>query len=101
MIMKSELETRMLEKAKAAGLPADAATMATCKKMLGIALESIQEAVVNDGGVRITGFGTFGVSRHQERTGRNMQTGEPVTIPAHSTVSFKPGMTFKRAVRDA
>lgn len=40
--------------------------------------------------VRIAGFGTFKVTRREERTGRNPQTGEPMKIAARDVVTFKP-----------
>ena len=34
-----------------------------------------------------------------ERTARNLQTGEMMTVPAHKKVSFKPSKTLKEAVK--
>ena len=59
--------------------------------------ETIGEALANGEEVRIAGFGSFG---HQEpagpyRTGRNPRTGEPVSISASKSPSFKAGTTLK------
>jgi len=34
-----------------------------------------------------------------ERTARNLQTGETMTVPAHKKVSFKPSKALKEAVK--
>lgn len=34
-----------------------------------------------------------------ERTARNLQTGEMMTVPAHKKVSFKPSKALKEAVK--
>ena len=36
------------------------------------------------------GFGTFSKRRRGERTVRNPQTGDPIVIPAQSTITFSP-----------
>jgi DNA-binding protein HU-beta len=48
--------------------------------------------------VRLVGFGTFKVSQRAATEGRNMKTGEPITIPARNTPKFKPGKQLKDAV---
>jgi DNA-binding protein HU-beta len=41
------------------------------------------------------GFGTFTKKKRGPRPGRNPQTGEPITIPATTTVAFQPGSELK------
>jgi DNA-binding protein HU-beta len=41
------------------------------------------------------GFGTFTKRRRNERVGRNPQNGEPITIPAQTTVVFAPGQELR------
>jgi DNA-binding protein HU-beta len=41
------------------------------------------------------GFGTFAKRRKSQRTVRNPQTGEPIVIPPHATVTFTPGQDLK------
>ena len=41
------------------------------------------------------GFGTFTKKRREARPGRHPQTGEPIVIPANSTVVFQPGSELK------
>jgi len=51
------------------------------------------------GRLALPGLGIFSVSERPERTGRNPQTGEPLTIAASKAVKFKPGKALKEAVR--
>jgi len=48
--------------------------------------------------IALIGFGTFAVKDRAERTGRNPQTGEEITIAATKVPSFKPGKGLKDAV---
>lgn len=50
------------------------------------------------GEVVIVGFGTFSITERAERTGRNLQTGEQITIAATRVAKFKAGKTLKEAV---
>jgi len=47
----------------------------------------------------LVGFGTFNVARRRARTGRNPQTGTPITIPARRVVRFTAGKSLKSDVR--
>ncbi len=44
------------------------------------------------------GFGTFTKKRRGSRSGRNPQTGQPITIPAKTTLGFQPGSELKAAL---
>ena len=48
--------------------------------------------------VRISGFGTFGISERSERQGRNPQTGEAITIAASKGAKFTPDKAIKTAL---
>ena len=67
----------------------------------GKALEALVGAITDTlkqgDEVRISGFGTFGVSERGERQGRNPQTGAPITIAASKAAKFTAG----KAVKDA
>ena len=57
----------------------------------GKALEALVGAITDTlkqgDEVRISGFGTFGVSERGERQGRNPQTGEAITTPSTSAMT--------------
>ena len=59
---------------------------------------AIGEALANGEDVRIAGFGTFGTRSRPARTGRNPRTGEPVSISASTSPTFKAGKTLKDTV---
>jgi DNA-binding protein HU-beta len=59
---------------------------------------TITEALRQGDEVRISGFGTFGVSERGERQGRNPQTGEAITIGASKSAKFTAGKAVKEAL---
>ncbi len=58
-------------------------------KMLDSLLELIKQSLENGEDVLISGFGKFSVKEKRERTGRNPQSGELITLPARRVVTFK------------
>ncbi len=73
------------------------------KSRAGKALESVlaHMAKAMERGERVTlsGFGSFRVVERAEQKGRNPQTGQAMTIPAHNVVKFRPGKTLSTKVR--
>jgi DNA-binding protein HU-beta len=67
-------------------------------KVLNAFIDVVTEGMSRGEEVRLVGFGTFKVSRRAATEGRNMKTGEPITIPARNTPKFKPGKQLKDAV---
>jgi len=68
-------------------------------KFLSAYIETLTEAMQNEDKVTLVGFGTFEVRERAAREGRNLQTGEPMHIPATKYPAFKAGKTFKEAVK--
>ncbi len=58
----------------------------------------VTEELKNGGKIALVGFGTFEVSERAEREGRNLQTGEKITIAASKAPKFKAGKALKDAV---
>ncbi len=50
----------------------------------------IQQGLLKDNLVTLAGFGIFKLHNVPERSGRNIQNGQPIIIPAHRKVLFKP-----------
>ena len=48
--------------------------------------------------IQLVGFGTFEVSERAAREGRNLQTGEAMTIAASKTPKFKAGKALKDSI---
>jgi DNA-binding protein HU-beta len=61
-------------------------------------ISSVSEELKTGGSVALIGFGSFEVKQRSERSGRNPQTGEPITIAAAQVPSFKAGKALKEAV---
>jgi len=72
-------------------------TKADAGKAVEALVGTITDAIKRGEEVRITGFGTFGISERGERQGRNPQTGEAITIAASKAARFTAG----KAVKDA
>ena len=87
---KQDLVSKMAEDA---GISKKAAEDA-----LGSFISTVKGALAKGDGISLIGFGTFGVSKRNARTGRNPQTGQEITIPATNVPSFKPGKGLKDAV---
>ena len=66
--------------------------------VLNAITSTIIEAVSKGDAVQLIGFGTFDVAERGERTGRNPQTGEEMTIKASKSPKFKAGKAFKDSV---
>jgi len=66
-------------------------TKADAKKALDAFVESTTDALKNGDRVALIGFGSFSVATRSARTGRNPQSGSPISIPARKVVKFKPG----------
>lgn len=59
---------------------------------------TVTDALKDGDSVQLVGFGNFDVKERAERPGRNPATGEPLTIPASKSPTFKAGKPFKDAV---
>ena len=74
-------------------------TKADAKKALDAFMEATTDSLKKGDRVGLVGFGSFSVSKRDARTGRNPQTGKPMTINAKKVVKFKPGSELDNAVQ--
>ncbi|MEE3896921.1 HU family DNA-binding protein [Priestia megaterium] len=74
-------------------------TKQEAKKAVDALFETISTTLAEGEKVQLVGFGTFEVRERAERTGRNPQTGEEMTIPATKVPGFKVGKELKEAVK--
>lgn len=65
------------------------ATRHEASQYLDAVLEGITEGLVEDGRVKISGFGGFTRRHRPERDGTKPTTGEPIRIAASETCGFK------------
>lgn len=73
-------------------------TQKSAALILDAFMDAVREAVTRGETVRISGFGTFAVKERAARQGRDIKTGEPITVPARKAVVFRAGEELKRAV---
>jgi DNA-binding protein HU-beta len=72
-------------------------TKREASKVFDASLEIIEEEVRAGNDIVIPGFGSIKVQSVKARVGRNIKTGEELTIPAHRRVKFTPGKILKTA----
>lgn len=71
---------------------------ATAARALDAFIDSVTGALKTGDAVTLVGFGTFDVKDRAARTGRNPQTGNPISIAAAKIPGFKAGKGLKDAV---
>ncbi len=74
-------------------------TKADAGRALEALVQTIETTLKSGDSIALIGFGTFEVKERAERTGRNPQTGEAITIAAAKVPSFKAGKALKDAVQ--
>ena len=58
-------------------------------------LDVVKEALVDDGQVKVSSFGSFIVRAKRQRTGRNPKTGKPLAIKARKVLTFKTSQVLR------
>lgn len=71
---------------------------AQVQQMVDEVFDLIADGLAKGEKIDLRGFGTFSVRESAARTGRNPQTGEPISIPARRVPGFKPGKELKEKV---
>lgn len=67
-------------------------------ELLEYLLTTMKHTLEDGEKIKISGFGVFEIKQKKNRTGRNPQTGEAMTIVARKILSFKPSAVLKSAV---
>lgn len=88
---KGELISAVAEKA--------GVTKKVAEAVIDAVFGTIEETLANGDKVQLVGFGSFEVRDRAARTGRNPQSGEPITIAASKAPVFKAGKALKDAVK--
>lgn len=73
-------------------------TKADAKRALDSFVKTTTGSLKKGNRVALVGFGSFSVTKRNARTGRNPQTGKPITIAAKKVVKFKAGSDLSGAV---
>lgn len=90
---KKELIALIAEQADVTQKVAEATLKAT--------FDGITQAMVEEGGIQVPGFGSFTTKERAAREGRNPRTGETMQIAATTVPAFKAGTQLKEAVKNA
>jgi DNA-binding protein HU-beta len=61
-------------------------------------VSSTSSALTKGERVTLVGFGTFAISHHKARIGRNPQTGDLLKLPARNAAKFLPGSKLRKAL---
>ena len=69
----------------------------TVNAVVSATIDAIADALRNGEEVKLPGLGTFKPKPVAERTRRNPKTGEPMTVPAHTKIVFKPAAGLRGA----
>lgn len=91
MTTKSELVSAVATELKVEKTVAEAAVNAV--------VGAVREAVVKTGRIALPGFGSFEKKTKKETKAKNMRTGDPIVVPAHGVVVFRPATEFKTLVK--
>jgi nucleoid DNA-binding protein len=74
----------------------------------GLALEAVQmvfdgiiETLLDEGRIELRNFGVFAVKRRRARKARNLRTGESISVPERTVVTFKPGREMEARVNQS
>lgn len=63
-----------------------------------IILETMREALKNQGRLKIASFGSFKVRQKSNRVGRNPKTGKEFVITSRKVILFKPSQHLRQKV---
>ena len=70
-------------------------TLSTAFKAVDGVIRIMKENLGKGNDIFLRGFGTLAVVERKERNAVNFATEEPIVIPAHKTIKFKPGKDLK------
>ena len=72
----------------------------TVAQVLMTTLDTINEQVyVKEEPIQLIGFGKFELVHCPERQGRNIRTGEPLTVPARERMKFTPSKSTAQTLQ--
>ena len=65
------------------------------EEALTVVLQGIMAGTIEDEECMLQGFGSFKIRLVEQRNGTNPSTGNPIVIPQHRKIVWKPGKIFK------
>lgn len=76
-------------------------TKTRAESLVGCVFDSMVDAMRENEGIEIRGFGSFTVRPYKPYDGRNPRTGQPVPVPAKRLPFFKVGKELKELVNSS
>ncbi|MDR1111643.1 MAG: HU family DNA-binding protein [Deltaproteobacteria bacterium] len=73
-------------------------TQAQATKALNSLLSVLVDEIKTNGGIALSGLGSFSLVSRSERQGFNPKTKEPLVIPASKTVKFRVAKALKDTI---
>lgn len=73
-------------------------TQEKARLIVDTVIDEMAKALLEEGRLRIRGFGVFAVHSKPARPGRNMRSGEPCEISARRALTFRPSSKLIEAV---
>lgn len=64
------------------------------EKYINLFINTLKEAIKEDGVVKFVGLGKFYVKECKEKMARNPKTGEPMRVPKHKKIKFLVSESF-------
>ena len=92
MLTKHEFIKRMAEKGNI--------KICHAEKYTNLFIDTLKEAIKEEGGVKLAGFGKFLVKEYKEKMMRNPKTDEPVKVPQHKKVRFTASEKFNDSLNE-
>ena len=72
-----------------------------CVDLTEMVLELIKSVIIEEGKLKISGFGNFEVKSKNDRKGRNPMTGEEMMITARKVLTYKPCVGLRNKINGA
>ena len=73
-------------------------TVLVALEAMQMVFDGITKTLVDEGRIELRNFGVFEVKKRRARKARNPRTGEAVSVPERSVVTFKPGLEMEQRV---
>ena len=67
-------------------------------EVVQMVFDGITETLAGEGRIELRNFGVFEVKRRRARQARNPRTGETISVPERSVITFKPGREMEERV---
>jgi integration host factor subunit beta len=99
-VTKKEIVRDICDRANKDKLMKGNLTQLATKEIVQWTFEAIIDTLVREGRIELRNFGVFEVKQRKPRKARNPRTGERVNVEAKNVVTFQPGKTMEKRVRE-